>query len=214
MRNFTAWNQVLCLKFIWLLLSRSPSLWVEWHWHTHLSDLSFWKLAPSQDDSWAWRKLLELRLLALQFSRMSLGNGQSTSFWYDVWTPMGQLANVMGAAGPRALRIRENAKVADAISGNSWSLPHPRSQQEVDFHAYLTTIPTPLPLNINDVFEWVAGDSSLRVFKSSTTWEVIRPRQQKQDWVDVVWFKGAVPKHSFTMWVANYDRLPTQSQTC
>ena len=67
---------------------------------------------------------------------MTLGNGLSTSFWYDVWTPLGQLSTVLGRAGPRALRIREDAMVADAILGTTWSLPHPRSQLEVDLHAF------------------------------------------------------------------------------
>ena len=49
-------------------------------------------------------------------------------------------------------------------------------------------------------------------FGSSTTWEVLRPRQEKKNWIDVVWFKGAVPKHPFTMWAANYDRFPTEAR--
>ncbi|XP_013585161.1 PREDICTED: uncharacterized protein LOC106294096 [Brassica oleracea var. oleracea] len=51
----------------------------------------------------------------------------------------------------------------------------------------------------------------VRKRKSSTTWEVLRPRQVTKSWVDVVWFKGAIPKLSFNMWVANYDRLSTHS---
>lgn len=98
------------------------------------------------------------------------------------------------------------------ISGSSWSLPHPRSQEEVDLHAYLTTITLPLDQNVSDEHEWVVGDSSLHVFRLSATWEVLRPRQDTKDWTDVVWFKGAVLKHSFTMWIANYDRLPTKSR--
>lgn len=31
LRSFSTWNQVLCLKFIWILLSRAPSLWADWH---------------------------------------------------------------------------------------------------------------------------------------------------------------------------------------
>lgn len=49
-------------------------------------------------------------------------------------------------------------------------------------------------------------------FNSQATWEVLRPRQPSQPWHDEVWFKGAVPKHAFTMWVANDDRLPTRSR--
>lgn len=66
--------------------------------------------------------------------------------------------------------------------------------------------------DIEDEYEWVAGHSPGRSFKSSSTWEVLRPRELVKDWVNVVWFKGSVPKHSFTMWVANGDRLPTRER--
>lgn len=56
------------------------------------------------------------------------------------------------------------------------------------------------------------GDSSSSVFRSATTWEFLRPREETKDWIDIVWFKGAIPKHAFNMWIANYDRLPTRSR--
>lgn len=62
------------------------------------------------------------------------------------------------------------------------------------------------------MYVWVAGDSLFHDFRSSTTWEVLRPRQDIKSWMDVVWSKGAIPKLSFNMWVANYDRLPTRSR--
>lgn len=37
----------------------------------------------------------------------------------------------------------------------------------------------------------------------------MRPSLPPQSAVDIVWFKGAIPRNSFTMWVANMDRLPT-----
>lgn len=140
LRNFSVWNQVMCLKFIWLLLSKSPSLWVVWHWSEHLTEKSFWSIEASATDSWAWKKLLDLRPLALQFCKTRLGNGKDASFWFDVWTPLGQLISYIGPAGLRVLRVQENAVVAEAITNTVWSLPHPRSQREVDLHSYLTTI--------------------------------------------------------------------------
>ena len=50
LRSFLAWNQVLCLKFIWILLSKRPSLWADWHQSRHLLGKSFWSIEPS--DSW------------------------------------------------------------------------------------------------------------------------------------------------------------------
>ena len=101
--------------------------------------------------------------------------------------------------------------MADAITGSSWTLLHPRSQKKVDLHTHLTTTNLPLSIDVEDVYVWVAGDSLFHDFRSSTTWEVLRPRQVTKSWVDVVWFKGAIPKLSFNMWVANYDRLSTHS---
>lgn len=125
---------------------------------------------------------------------------------------MGQLITHIGPAGPRALRAREDAMVKDAISGATWTLPHPISQNKIDLHAYLTTLYLPLSSDVEDSYDWVAGDSSIRDFRSSTTWEVLRLRQDIKLWADVVWFKSAIPKQSFTMWVANYDRLPTRAR--
>ncbi|CAG7884595.1 unnamed protein product, partial [Brassica rapa] len=59
---------------------------------------------------------------------------------------------------------------------------------------------------------WQATDYPLNVFNSQATWKILRPRQPDQPWHDVVWFKGAIPKHAFTMWVTNYDRLPTRTR--
>lgn len=212
LRNFSVWNQVLCLRFIWLLLSNSPSLWVEWHRSNHLAGRSFWTIEPAQSDSWAWKRLLKLRPLAAQFCKSRIGNGRTASFWFDVWTPLGQLITHIGSHGPRALRLRKEAVVADATIGSTWALPHPRSQQEVDLHSYLTTITLPLSPAVNDSYIWLADDSPLCVFSSNATWEAMRPRQEIQEWHDVVWFKGAVPKDAFTMWIANFDRLPTRSR--
>ncbi|XP_023644573.1 uncharacterized protein LOC111832464 [Capsella rubella] len=49
-------------------------------------------------------------------------------------------------------------------------------------------------------------------FSSSHTWESLRPRKDEQDWADVVWFKGAVPKHAFNMWLSHLNRLPTRDR--
>lgn len=212
LRRLAVWNQVQYLKFIWILLTSSTSLWADWHRSIHLSSQSFWSISPQQSDSWAWRRILKLRPLAIQFCYSVVGNGLNTSFWFDVWTPLGQLISYIGSSGPRALRVQCDVVVADAVNASSWLLPHPRSQQEVDLHSHLTTINLPLNSDVLDAYIWIAGDSPLNVFRSADTWEVMRPRQEAKDWFDVVWFKGAVPKHAFTMWVTNYDRLPTRSR--
>ena len=51
LRSLLVWNQVLCLRFIWRLLSKTQSLWVDWHWDNHLRDKCFWTLEPLQSHS-------------------------------------------------------------------------------------------------------------------------------------------------------------------
>lgn len=111
LRNFMVWNQVLCLRFIWLLFSNKSSLWADWHRHYSLARNSFWAVQESQQDSWMWKRLLKLRPVAVRFLQAHLGDGSRISFWYDVWTPLGQLISHIGANGPRNMRIPINATV-------------------------------------------------------------------------------------------------------
>ncbi|XP_019082529.1 PREDICTED: uncharacterized protein LOC109125390 [Camelina sativa] len=123
LRRFSEWNTTLSLKFIWLLFSNNGSLWVAWHKHHHLQHSNFWLQTESSNDSWNWRSLQRLRPLAEKFLRCTVGNGTSSSFWGDVWTPFGPLIKFLGCEGPRTLRIPISSSVADATRGLvSWGL--------------------------------------------------------------------------------------------
>lgn len=67
LRNFSIWNKTLALKLIWLLFSKSDSLWVAWMRHHNLRDYSFWSAPNSATGSWIWKSLLSLRPLAQRF---------------------------------------------------------------------------------------------------------------------------------------------------
>lgn len=211
LRSFAVWNRTVMLKLIWLLYSSSGSLWVAWHkFHHCANSYSFWSQNENQAESWNWRCILRLRELASRFLICRIGNGESASFWYDAWTPMGPLINVFGISGPRRLRIPIISSVKDACANNVWNLPSPRSDQEITLHAYLTTVTVPSEGLANDEFLWATGPDVAGPYSSSKTWDVIRPRSDPKPWAATIWFKGAIPKHAFNMWVANLDRLPTK----
>lgn len=44
----------------------------------------------------------------------------------------------------------------------------------------------------------------------SKTWKAIHPPLIKVDWVNLVWFKSRIPKHSFIIWLVMRDRLSTR----
>lgn len=56
---------------------------------------------------------------------------------------------------------------------------------------------------------WLIGSDELESFSTRKTWEVLRQRSESLRWTDQVWFKGAIPRHAFMMWLMHLDRLPT-----
>jgi hypothetical protein len=43
----------------------------------------FWFLKVPQDVNWSWRKILKLRVLAKNFSKLQVGDGINISVWKD-----------------------------------------------------------------------------------------------------------------------------------
>lgn len=212
LRRYESWNKTLCLRLIWLLFAEGGSLWVAWHKHHHLHSESFWALTEHSKDSWHWKSLLKLRHLARQFIICTVRNGDTASFWFDHWTPLGPLIDALGPSGPRALRIPLHATVSRATRGNLWNLPAPRSDEAVALHAYLTTISVPAATDDADLYSWTIRGVKLHSFSSAKTWSVIRETKPPCSWHKTVWFKDNTPKHAFHMWVTVQDRLPTRSR--
>lgn len=213
LRSYAVWNKTLLLRLILLLFSNSGSLWVAWHKHHRCpNSYSFWSQVESQNQSWNWRCILRLRELAARFLICKVGNGISASFWFDSWMPLGPLIHAIGSDGPRRMRLPLISAVKDACNRAGWVLPSPRSNQELDLHAFLTTMGLPAAELPNDEYLWSTDISCASSFSSAKTWDFLRPRGDLQPWVSFVWFKGAVPKHAFNMWVANLDRLPTRKR--
>ena len=183
-----------------------------WHKHYHLQDNNFCALSDHAQDSWHWKSLLKLRPLARPFITCTINNGRSASFWVDQWTPMGPLIDYMGTSGPRALRIELTATVSEAVRGSLWNLPAPRSDEAMNLHVFLTTINVPSSEASPDFFSWTVDGDKLQTFSSSKTWSIVRERQHIHSWHKMVWFKGHIPKHAFTMWVSVLDRLPTRNR--
>lgn len=175
------WNNTFCLRFTWLLFAENGSLWAQWHKYHHLKNRSLWEIGETSRDPWTWRMLLRLRPLAEKFLRSRVGNGKMTSFWHDIWTPLGSLIKLMGAQGPSITRIPLSAKVADACDEAGWLLSDPRSDSALSLHAHLTTISLPSLTHNEDSYCWMVNGVECRGFSSSQTWDVLRPRQDVQN---------------------------------
>lgn len=116
LKNLLEANRVSCLKLIWHLLSGISSLWVKWIWKYLIRKISFWSIKEESTlGSWMWKKLLKLRPLAMQLTNKEISSGANTSFWYEKWSPLGQLIELTGERGMMDLGIPKNATVEMAI---------------------------------------------------------------------------------------------------
>lgn len=212
LRDIARWNKTLSLKLIWNLLTNAGSLWAEWTREYRIKGENFWGIDDSKTSSSTWKALLSLRGLASRFFKPILGNGRRISFWFDNWTPLGPLFHRFGDLGPRELQIPRTATVSDACNRAGWLLRGARSQAAEELSIHLTSLQLPSLSPNEDYFVWEVDSEELTNFSSSKTWNAVRNRGPTRNWTQNIWFKGHVPKHAFTIWIAHQDRLPTRSR--
>ncbi|KAG7552757.1 Reverse transcriptase domain [Arabidopsis thaliana x Arabidopsis arenosa] len=214
LRNFRIWNKTLNLRLIWLLFTNTSSLWVAWTRYHRLRNANFWNAKPSDQHSWIWKALLDLRPLAKRFLRCKVANGKTASYWYDHWNNLGPLIEHVGSSGPQLMGIPDSALVEDAIGHSGWLLPsaHTRNSTLVSLRDVLLETQIPAVSLGPDTYHWSINGSSSTVFLSKQTWEELRPVSIVKSWAKVVWYKGHIPKFAFTFWVTHLDRLPVRSR--
>ncbi|KAD3066367.1 hypothetical protein E3N88_34247 [Mikania micrantha] len=95
LKSLRSWNTALMSRHIWNIISHKNSLWVKWVNQYHLKGRNFWEIPIKREDCWSWRKLLQQRDLLHNHMISIIGNGLSTSAWYDNWHPTGPLCKVL-----------------------------------------------------------------------------------------------------------------------
>ncbi|XP_013639204.1 PREDICTED: uncharacterized protein LOC106344352 [Brassica oleracea var. oleracea] len=198
------------VKVIWRILS-AESLWVRWVQIYLIRKGSLWSIkGTTQMGSWMWKKILKHRDRAKLFYMVDVRNGLKASFWYEKWSPMGRLIEILGKGRYIEMGIKENAKVAECINhrkkNHRFSMLN-RVELEIE------KIKEKLYLEEKDISLWRnAKDIYKKEFKTSETWQVVREKHQHCDWYKAIWFKHYTPKYSFILWVAMRDRLSTGSR--
>ena len=105
-RSLKEVNFVYGLKLIWRILV-GGSLWGKWVQTNLLKRKSFWEVKESSHiGSWIFKKMLKMRSVAKTFYMKAVGNGRHTSFWYDKWTKLGVMSDLLGDRGVLDLGIR------------------------------------------------------------------------------------------------------------
>ncbi|KAL1194824.1 putative ribonuclease H protein [Cardamine amara subsp. amara] len=208
LRSLREANDVSCLKLIWRIVSHGPSLWVKWIKTYLIKHDSFWSLRETTSlGSWMWKKLLKYRQIAKPLCRVAVGNGDLTSFWFDNWSGLGCLMDLVGPRGIIDMGIARHETVAGVSN---------RRRRRHRFETY-NTIEDALSLIMQgrgedsvDIVQWKGkGDKFKSIFSTKDTWNQIRTISNKVEWHKAVWFTHATPKYSFCSWLAIHNRLST-----
>ena len=188
-------NLVCSLKLIWRILSAN-SLWVNW--------IKVYLIRKGS--LWMWRKILKCREVAKKLYRVEIKNGRKTSFWYESWSPLGCLKDLLCDRGYIDMGISISAMVCECSRHRRRFHRNPifnRVEESIDrYKANIT--------EEEDVSLWGNGKGDYKNrFSSKETWQATRVQYQSCYWYKMVWFKHATPKFSFVLWMAMNKRLST-----
>ncbi|KAG7579708.1 Reverse transcriptase domain [Arabidopsis thaliana x Arabidopsis arenosa] len=209
LRLLSETNTVSILKLIWRLVSAGDSLWVNWVRKNLIRNGNFWSIrGNTSSGSWMWRKILKYRDKARPLHKMEVKSGYDTSFWHDVWCPLGCLYGILGPRGSIDLGIAPQSSVANALA------THRRRRHRLQI---LNTIEEELdslrhrasPIG-KDIHLWKRKNDSYKCkFSSQETWHLIREQNPVCEWYKAVWFPYSTPKYAFITWLAFQNRLAT-----
>lgn len=155
-----------------------------------------------------WRKILKLRDLAKHYLRMEVHNGKDTSFWYDSWSPLGCLKDLLGERGTIGLGITENACVGEVLSTHRTRRHKLDVLNEVERELEALRSRSRSNYDDDDMALWRQdGNRFANTFSTKKTWLCMRQAQPSCNWNKGVWFPQSTPKFSFILWVAIRNRL-------
>lgn len=123
-KKLKTWNQAATLKHIWHLFTDKEYIWTTWIQANLLHGKSFWQVTMPSNPSWSWRKILQSRDWCRGWFINKIGNGNSTSLWFDYWLPGGlRLIDDYSLRTLTATGLMWNARVSDIINAGQWDFP-------------------------------------------------------------------------------------------
>ncbi|GKB33065.1 RNA-directed DNA polymerase, eukaryota, reverse transcriptase zinc-binding domain protein [Tanacetum coccineum] len=123
LKNLQTWNYALLAKHIWNIATKKYTLWVKWVHSVKLRGKNIWGIIDDSNDSWGWKNLLYIRDLIKDKVKCVIGNGGEASLWFDNWSNLGPLFQLITQRDLYDARLSGDLKVIDMISDGKWKWP-------------------------------------------------------------------------------------------
>ncbi|GJW57182.1 putative RNA-directed DNA polymerase, eukaryota, reverse transcriptase zinc-binding domain protein, partial [Tanacetum coccineum] len=201
-------NLALMTTHIWNIISNKESLWVRWIHTYKLCGRTLWDVQPKGAMSWGWRKILQLRSIVKPFFWVRIGNGMTTSVWYDLWCPQSPLSRFLTPSDIAREGYSLQSRVADLVVNGAWNWPLSWLTKAPN----LSFIAAPNLNESQDCFLWRDVNGNMKIFSVKLAWEALRPRDVEVVWHKTVWFSHCIPRYAFHLWLVMRRSLKTQDR--
>ncbi|GAV92938.1 zf-RVT domain-containing protein, partial [Cephalotus follicularis] len=154
---------------------------------------SFWQLESRQTLSVTWKRLLSLRTLVSAKLVYSIGRNSSWSLWYDTWYQNTPLVEKLGVRTIYDSGLTHEATISEVLQDSNWNWPvHVWQLEEIRYECLN------IPVVQRDSIGWCKAGGK---FSFKMAWDSLRLSAPVVPWAKVVWYSGAIPKHSFCLWL-------------
>ena len=141
--------------------------------------------------------MIKARNIIYPLLKRRIGNGENTSFWFDNWSPFGNLYKFLNASTSR-LGIPKIATVASRFSVGRWHLPAARTENQLALQVHLTTVELS---EVEDGYEWVVDGRLEQRYKTGVIYTYLKGSQPTVPWAKIVWISYSIPRHNFLTWL-------------
>lgn len=207
LRDLCHWSRVAFLYHIWRIIQpTNQSLWIQWFRCFVVKNKPFWSMTVPKQASWNVRKILIARPDAMRFVQYMVGDNSHHLFWHDPWCDGSILVNKFHHSIVSLSDSSPLAKAGDFIQQGAWSLPTSNHVLVIELRRIVASI----TIHTNDNILWdglMAPNVSM-----ASIWDSTRPQGSSHPWTVAVWHKFAIPKCSFTLWLALKNRLLTKER--
>ncbi|XP_020250145.1 uncharacterized protein LOC109827551 [Asparagus officinalis] len=190
------------IKLIWRLITTS-TLWSNWMKFRYVRDGNFWDAPAHAMDSGTWKFFSGLKSKAMCCIRKSIGNGETTSLWFDPWVLEGRLSDTLYQINPH-LTGTEDWSVAHIIQQSQWHVVLPCLFPIIQYISNIKII------GQDDQWFWLPNANGKFTFESA--WNQVRTSYPSYEFFNVVWFPSSNPKMACCMLKSLYNRLATRDR--